>query len=149
MNTDKSRTFIHIILDMTTSLEKPVVNLVRLYYEPKIRNIARALMEPHPGVEQITGRLCERNADGKIDKNRVSAAGLLKYYYKCADYDSERYFWEIDCPVDGCDYYTAPFKKEGNLTEYISHLNDDHLMSFYEIGETVLKLLDLLPTIAD
>ena len=87
MNTDKYRTFIHIISDMTTSLEKPVVNLVRLYYEPKIRNIARALMEPHPGVEQITGRLCERNADGKIDKNRVCAAGLLKYYYKCADYD--------------------------------------------------------------
>lgn len=85
----------------------------------------------------------------QLDKNRVCAAGLLKYYYKCADYDSERYFWEIDCPVDGCDYHTAPFKKEGSLTAYITHLNDDHLMRFYEIGETVLKLLDLLPTTAD
>jgi hypothetical protein len=137
---------------MTTSLEKPVVNLLRLYYEPKIRNIARAFMEPHPGVEQITGRLCERNADGKIDKNRVSAAGLLKFYYKCADYDSQHFFFGvINCSVDGCDYSTGTFdeNKSDNLTTYITHLNDDHLMSFYEIGESVLKLLDLLPTTAD
>jgi hypothetical protein len=134
----------------TTTLEKPVVNLVRQYYEPQIRNIARALMESHPGVEQImTGRLCERNADGKIDKNMVSAAGLLRYHYKCADYDSERYFLEIDCPLDGCDYYKPPYDKSSNLTAYITHLNDDHHMSFYEIGETVLKLVDLLPTAAD
>jgi hypothetical protein len=134
---------------MTTSLEKPVVNLVRLYYEPKIRDIARAFMEPHPGITQIRGRLCERSADGRIDKNRVSAAGLLKYHYNWAYYDSERYFWIIHCLVDICNYHTAPFNKEGDLTAYISHLNDDHLMSFYEIGESVLKLLDLLPITAD
>jgi hypothetical protein len=128
----------------TTSPDEPDFNLVRLYYEPKIKNIARALIEPHPGIEQITGRLCEHKADGRIDKNKVSAAGLLKYYYKWAYYDSERYFREIDCSVDGCDYYTAPFGNSGNLTAYITHLNNDHLMRFYEIGESILKLIDPL-----
>jgi hypothetical protein len=134
---------------MTTRLEKPHLNLLRLYYEPKIRNIARAFMEPPPGITQIRGRLCEHNTGGRINKNIVSAAGLLRYHYKCAYYDSERYFWIIYCSVDVCNYHTAPFGKSGNLTAYISHLNDDHLMSFYEIGESVLKLLDLLPATAD
>ena len=133
----------------TTSLEEPHLNLLRLYYEPKLRDIARALMDPPRGITQIRGRLCSYNGYKKVDKSRVSAVGLLRYHYKYAYYDCERYHWIIYCSVDVCNYHTAPFNKPGNLTEYISHLNDDHLMSFYEIGESLLKLLDLLPTTDD
>jgi hypothetical protein len=132
---------------MTTDLQKPRPNLLRLYYEPKLSDIARAFMDPPRGITQIRGRLCSYNGYKKVDKSRVSAVGLLKYHYKYAYYDSERYFWIIYCSVDVCNYHT--FGKSGNLTAYISHLNDDHLMSFYEIGESVLKLIDLLPTTPD
>jgi hypothetical protein len=132
---------------MTTGLQKPRPNLLRLYYEPKLRDIARAFMDPPRGITQIRGRLCEHNTGGWINKKVVSAAGLLRYHYKYAYYDSERYFWIIYCSVDVCNYHT--FGKSGNLTAYITHLNDDHLMSFYEIGESVLKLIDLLPTTPD
>ena len=107
-------------------------------------------MDPPRGITQIRGRLCSYNGYKKVDKSRVSAVGLLRYhYYNCAYFDSERYFWIIYCSVDVCNYHTAPHNKPGNLTEYISHLNDDHLMSFYEIGESVLKLLELLPVTSD
>jgi hypothetical protein len=107
-------------------------------------------MEPHPGITQIRGRSWSYNGYKKVDKSRVSAVGLLRYHYNnCEYYDCERYRWIIYCSVDVCSYHTAPLNKPGNLTEYISHLNDDHLMSFYEIGESVLKLLDLLPTTDD
>ena len=106
-------------------------------------------MDPPHGITQIRGRLCSYNSYKKVDKSRVSAVGLLKYHYKYAYYDCERYKWIIYCSVDVCNYHTAPVNKPGNLTEYISHLNDDHLMSFYEIGESVLKLLDLLPVTDD
>ena len=124
-------------------------NLLRLYYEPKLIDIARALMDPRRGITQIRGRLCSYNGYKKVDKSRVSAVGLLKYHYKCAYYDCERYKQIIHCSADVCNYHTAPRNKPGNLTEYITHLNDDHLMSFYEIGESVLKLIDLLPTTPD
>jgi hypothetical protein len=107
-------------------------------------------MEPRPGITQIRGRLCLHKDDGKVDKNIVSAVGLLKYHYRGEYFDSEHCFGIIIyCSVDVCNYHTAPLGKEGNLTAYISHLNEDHLMSFYEIGESVLKLLDLLPATAD
>ena len=104
----------------TTSLEEPHLNLLRLCYEPKLRDIARALMDPPRGITQIRGRLCSYNGYKKVDKSRVSAVGLLKYHYKYAYYDCERYKWVIYCSVDVCNYHTAPFNKPGNYWIYFT-----------------------------
>jgi hypothetical protein len=100
-------------------------------------------MDPPRGITQIRGRLCSYNGYEKVDKSRVSAVGLLKYHYKYAYYDCERYKWVIYCSVDVCNYHIAPFNRPGNLTEYISHLNDDHMMRDV-IKQEMLDKKDLL-----
>jgi hypothetical protein len=124
------------------SLEKPTFlksksKIETERFEDRVRNIADILMQPHPDIEQIYGAMFEMEKETRFaDKNKVCAMGLLMYHhgYQFADWDN---IDDFKCGVNKCPYKNGT---DLGVYSYIIHLNDYHHLTFYQIGEELLKL---------
>jgi hypothetical protein len=125
-------------LEKSSFLSTPKSKIETELFNNKVRKIADILMQPHPDIEQIFGGMYVREkATGKSNKNKVCAMGLLMYHH---DYNNKNVTW--DDIVDFHCINKCPFTYGNDMSvySYIIHLNDYHHLTFYQIGEQLLKL---------